>query len=118
MNKADLEVGWSAVSFEKDMPALFASKLSGSAAGFRIKAAAVKREKNTLPFPEHLRGILKEHKVVKFSCMATIAKVSKKANKRRRVTRKLKSAVDLVVNRGVGLDPNEKGWDLVSSGGS
>ncbi|KAK1927298.1 hypothetical protein DB88DRAFT_23686 [Papiliotrema laurentii] len=47
--------------------------------------------------------------------MATKAKISNRANVRNRAVRRLKTAVDLVVNRGVSLDVEENGWDLVSN---
>ena len=50
--------------------------------------------------------------------VATKAKISKLATKRNKTVRNFHWAVDFVVNRGAGLNENENGWDLVSSGES
>mgnify|MGYP002718832935 CR=1 FL=1 len=72
----------------------------------------------TPPLPPQFLPKRTEPKVVTFGYMATKAKISNRANVRNRAVRRLKTAVDLVVNRGVSLDVEENGWDLVSNGES
>jgi RNase P protein component len=90
--------------------------------GFSITAvpphAAAQHIKFKLPLERQgqMKPPRQESMTVGVFAMASIKRTSKLAVERKRCQRKLKTAMDLIVNRGAGLPVHENGWDLVSQG--
>jgi hypothetical protein len=98
---AHAQVGWSTVALTEILPALHRGKITTArSAHFHIRAAPATSlpRPRPPPFPvEYLRK-RPEAKIINFAFLATKAKVSKLATKRNHARRRLKAAVDLVVN--------------------
>ena len=114
-------VGWSTVQLTHVLVPLHATPhavFRSSTFSLRCARQDSLPQRKAPPFPASRLRKRVEPKVVQFAFTATKASVSKLAVVRNRARRRLKAAVELVVNRSMGLKEGEHGWDLVSSGGS
>jgi hypothetical protein len=116
------QVGFASINLSVLLPQLTTRRLpTYNAPWFTLRAcpSSLLPTSPPPPFPPHMIKVRPESKIIKFGIVTSRAKLSKLAVERNMARRRIKSALDVVVNRGIGLGGGEdEGVEYVLDGES